>query len=255
MRLSRIANHLRSLIIGVSLLCGITRLCSGQITFDGCRDANNNPVASISALNVNDIAVATFAGGRPVIYYNPQVVAGVHPQTRLFFYAHECAHHALGHLGDGGVSSDKESEADCWAINLLVQRRFVTNRDISIIQADIAQFGRVDWTHVAGPQQAILLLSCIQGNEEPTPPRRTGHWETSSCVHPAHPRGDLVPCQHPCYLPNGFAVPCHPMGDLYPCSHPAHPQGDRTSKRRRSTRRIQLLQQTSAGCSTLKIRC
>lgn len=71
----------------------------------------------------------------------------------------------------------------------------------------------------------------------PPPPPKVCVQVTSPCVHVTHPAGDLVPCthrahtmdvvpcQHPCMTPWGYA-PCHPQGDVFPCSHPAHPVGD-----------------------------
>src|SRR5437588_10593426 len=88
------------LMMKIALFALLTLLpvsASAQITFDGCTDALGRSVASVQA-SVNDIALASLYNGQPVILYNPFVVLSVSPQTRLFFYAHECGHHALGHI-------------------------------------------------------------------------------------------------------------------------------------------------------------
>src|SRR4051812_16712352 len=88
---------------------------SQSLTFDGCRDINGVPVGSVEKRALRDIAMATIYNGSPVIFYNPTVLSWVSPSTRLFFYAHECGHHALGHPLTG-VQPGQEQAADCWGI-------------------------------------------------------------------------------------------------------------------------------------------
>ena len=72
---------------------------SAQVTFDGCLDIRGMAVASIPNNNLNDVAMAVLSPkDEPVIIYNPLALSWSQPQTRLFFYYHECAHHALGHV-------------------------------------------------------------------------------------------------------------------------------------------------------------
>jgi hypothetical protein len=142
----------------------LSRTARAQVTFDGCVDIRGVPVASIPDRTLNDIAMASEdAYGRPIIRYNAFVVITAHPQTRLFFYAHECGHHALGHPLQGPAMG-QEQAADCWAINTLVRKRLVSSADISIIQGDIARFGVGDWSHLPGPQRAINLARCLQAS-------------------------------------------------------------------------------------------
>ena len=131
-----------------------------QVVFEGCVDVRGIPVASIPA-PIDDIAVAKLdPSGSPVILYSPQIAAEYDMATRLFFYFHECGHHALGHSLRRQPASE-EQQADCWAIRTLVSRGLFSDRDISQVQADIAHFGKSDWTHIAGPQRAILLRKCL----------------------------------------------------------------------------------------------
>ena len=223
----------------VLLICCFSPPLRSQTTFNTCRDIQGNLVASISDSTVNDIAVARVFNGRPVIVYNPIVVAWTQPVTRLFFYAHECGHHALGHLLQG-LRLGQEQEADCWSIRTLVKKGLFSDSDISAVQADIARMGRGDWTHLPGPQRAINLRACLReddddsgttrhsgsrhSDDDPEPRRPRGHWDVVACTHQAH-AFDVIPCQHVCYV-YGRPFPCH-QADQIPCTHPLHPAGDR----------------------------
>ncbi len=173
------------LILSLSILTGGAR----NYTFDGCRDINGIAVASVSNMTIQDIAMATIYNGHSVIFYNPNVLAGTRHQTRLFFYAHECGHHALGHTLSG-LRLGQKQEADCWEIQTLKKRSLISDRDISIIETDIARYGRGDWTHLPGPQREISLRTCLS-DIAPLPPTK-GHWEVTQCTHPAHPNRDRV---------------------------------------------------------------
>lgn len=141
-------------------LCCPSRAAS-QVTYDGCVDYRGLPVASIMWPGLGDVAKAAYdAQGNPIIYYDPNVLMWLSPATRLFFYTHECGHHALGHLtrwNQAGI----EQEADCWAINTLVNDGLIDEDDVRTIQSDIWRFGRADWSHLPGPQRAINLRRCL----------------------------------------------------------------------------------------------
>lgn len=105
--------------------------------------------------------MATYApNGAPVIIYNPNVLTWVTPATRVFFYAHECAHHVLGH-GVRGHPLLREQEADCWAVQQLTGRGIFGDQEINAVQWDLSRFARGDWSHLPGPIRAINLRACI----------------------------------------------------------------------------------------------
>lgn len=144
------------------LMCLARPLCAQVITYDGCVDDRGLAVGSTSDSNVQDIAVAMRApNGAPLIRYNPQVVAWVHPETRLFFYGHECAHHALGQI-TLMPSKANEQQADCWSARELTRQKLLSHTNISVVQADIAKLGKEDWAHIAGPERAIRLGNCLK---------------------------------------------------------------------------------------------
>jgi hypothetical protein len=152
--------RLRALTLAILLLAG--RAADAQpVTFDGCVDFRGVPVASVLNQALPDVAMAHIApNGAPIIQYNPHVLERLSPQTRLFFYAHECAHHALAHLARH-VPFQQEQEADCWAIRTLVQAgRLDPNGDVGAVQQDLF-FSPGDWTHVPGPQRQFNLRACL----------------------------------------------------------------------------------------------
>src|ERR1700756_2461899 len=150
--------HRRFLLLLVLL---ISPSVLAQVTYEGCHDINGLAVASVRNDAINDVAMATIYNGAPVIFYNVRVLTWLSSATRRFFYAHECAHHALGHTLGASYPNDREQEADCWAIQTLVNRRLIDATDLQAIQSDIARFGRADWAHLPGPQRAINLARCL----------------------------------------------------------------------------------------------
>jgi len=220
----------------------------GQITYDGCVDFRGQPVASVVRYGLGDVATATYANGAPIILYDPNVLSWLSPQTRLFFYGHECGHHALAHAMRN-IPFSREQEADCFGIRELFKKGLLSSTDLAVIQRDLARAGTGDWTHLPGPQRAINLAACLNGADDTDeeykivacthPAHPAG--DIAACTHPAHPAGDYGRCTHVCQWWNGpgpchpydvYACthPLHPNGDVYPCNHPAHPNGDRVRR-------------------------
>jgi hypothetical protein len=152
------------LLVGtIAMLVVAPGIASAQATFDGCLDINGVPVQSIQSTSINDVAIATIAQGYPVIFYNPFVVSQAPGPVRLFFYAHECGHHALGHIVAGRVAMAQEQEADCFGIKTLVDQDLIDDVGINLIQQTLDNFGPGDWTHLPGRQRAINLRHCLAG--------------------------------------------------------------------------------------------
>jgi len=132
------------------------------ITFDGCVDSRGIRVASVLRPGLGDVAKSTLdSKGRPVILYDPMVLSWFHPQTRLFWYAHECAHHALGHLIGSTFPLLVEEEADCWGIKTLYKRGILSDADVKVVEHDISKLPFSDWMHLPGPLRAINLKLCL----------------------------------------------------------------------------------------------
>lgn len=151
-------------IVGCACFClCLTVSASAQITFEGCRDVRGLAVASVPIRGLGDVAKAGEDPlGRPIIAYDPVVLSQViHPQTRRFFYAHECGHHALGHPLQGLILG-QEQAADCWGIVTLYKTHAISDDDLAVIEGDMARIGPGDWTHLPGPVRAINLESCLE---------------------------------------------------------------------------------------------
>ena len=153
---------MRHWLLALILIGGPAATASAQVTFDGCVDFRGLPVASVLNVTLPDVAMAGAApNGAPIIQYNPNVLIQLSPQTRVFFYAHECAHHALAHLVRN-IPMQQEQEADCWAIRTLVGRGALNaGADVSMVQRDLS-FSPGDWTHVPGPVRQFNLRACLR---------------------------------------------------------------------------------------------
>lgn len=159
---------IRSLSISVFFLLALTYPVDAQVTFEGCTDFRGLPVASVLDYSVNDVAVASLApSGAPIIKYNPNALSIYHPKTKMFWYAHECGHHALGHTFGTAHPLVREQQADCWAIRTLRQRSFFSDNDVNIVQSELSRIPFGDWTHLPGPQRAINLSACLGGSSTP----------------------------------------------------------------------------------------
>jgi hypothetical protein len=166
---------MKNLLTGVSFvfILAVHQSALSQITYDGCRDIRGIAVASIADFSINDVAVASLApNGVPIVRYNPRVLSQLAPQTRLFFYAHECAHHERGHAFGTVHPLSREQDADCFAIKTLVDKGMVGDDDIAAIQQDLSQ-AQGDWSHLPGPDRAINLRRCLgRSNGSPPPSSR-----------------------------------------------------------------------------------
>lgn len=167
--------RVKSVISAIWVLLWLPLVANAQmITFDGCRDIRGVPVASVLDVNVRDVAVAGLTpNGAPIIRYNPTVLSWFQPQTRLWWYGHECGHHALGHNFGTTHPLRVEQDADCFGIRSLVDAGLVDNSDIAVIQQDLSRLGSGDWSHLPGRVRAVNLRRCLQGagsGSTPTPP-------------------------------------------------------------------------------------
>ncbi|CAD7849802.1 MAG: hypothetical protein [Olavius algarvensis Delta 4 endosymbiont] len=188
--------------------------------------------------------------GRKFIHIDPRAMSNW-TNSRIFVLAHECAHHRLGHTSSmgklerfSGGTARQELAADCWAAKKLRQIGYEFDISRTILQhASRGHFSANGYP--SGNRRARNILNCIGERPCRTVMRECRHpahprGDRVPCSHKvrAHPNGDLYPCQHPCPGPYGM-VPCHPRGDLYPCkhivtahrfdlipcTHPAHPAG------------------------------
>lgn len=198
------------LLLSASMLVGGSAFAQG-ITFDGCEDFRGIPVASIMDPSLQDVAGAGYApNGAPIIKYNPAVLSSFAPQTRLFWYGHECGHHKLAH-SIRNIPTSQEQEADCWSIRTLVRAGLLDDDDVEIVQGDLSRLGRGDWMHLAGPIRAINLQRCL-GSGRPPEPESTPR--PYCCDMAGRPRCEIRvnpgPGGSPCFCPGqGSGTTCY----------------------------------------------
>lgn len=129
-------------------------------SYPTCFSVQNVPVTYIADSAVPDIAVArTAPNGQPVVLWNPQVTASLHPFTVEFFYYHECAHHALGHTL-GAYGGGAERMADCWAKQTMWQVGVLTPQKYQVIRQELYTNSRpgMDWPN--GAMRVQMLDGC-----------------------------------------------------------------------------------------------
>jgi hypothetical protein len=124
-----------------------------------CNDINGYAVHTIPDPSLNDVGKAIIYNGYPTIILNPNILNNLPPNIQLFWYAHECAHHVLGHsLGNYNITS--ESQADCWAIKLGRQQGWINQ---NVLQVMIPYFRNNPGSasgHLPGPQRLQNFFGC-----------------------------------------------------------------------------------------------
>lgn len=88
----------------------------GSITIQ-CVDPYGNQVQNYFDPNLNQAAMASVIYGGPAIIMNPQILHNYGVPFSVFAYAHECAHHYLGHVVNPSYAPNPQHElsADCYA--------------------------------------------------------------------------------------------------------------------------------------------
>ncbi len=110
---------------------------NAQVPFNACLDRQDQPIQAVVDNDLPYAGVATITGdGVPVIFYNKQALSRTSPQARRFVYLHECGHHALRHVWKD-PSRLREMEADCWAVQQMVEQGLIKKRKVDELQAEI----------------------------------------------------------------------------------------------------------------------
>lgn len=157
----RIWRHVLLALLG-ALVWGSS---SAQLaTYEGCVDASGRPVASQMDPAFPHVAASRLENGVPLIRYNPEVLPRLKPKTRLFFFAYECAHHALGHAVGAALPLPAEQQADCWAVVTLVRSGLLSDPDdIREIQSELV-LPPEDWSQLWGTPRQIDLSVCLRSS-------------------------------------------------------------------------------------------
>jgi hypothetical protein len=123
-----------------------------------CTSFQGIAVPYIANAALPDVGVAhRTMNGRPVIQVNPMVLAGLPEVVRQFWYAHECAHHALH------PALNSEVNADCWAVKTLRNIGVVRGAwDVQALLTGVGDLpGNMMTGHLPGPARAQNLYYCV----------------------------------------------------------------------------------------------
>jgi hypothetical protein len=146
----------RTLIVLSILIAPLS--ASAQNPAFTCNDYRGYPVTRIDATIAGGAEARTLPTGQPIIVVNPAMMAPLPPAFRDFVYAHECAHHVLGH---GSVAPISESLADCWAIRTLVFQYGMPPAGVAQIRNTILSVGVVGPTgHDPAPVRQAKIGTC-----------------------------------------------------------------------------------------------
>ena len=134
---------------------------AAQTPFEACQDRNDRIIPGVVDNTVNYAALATIRDGQPIIVWNAKANQHLSETEQIFIYLHECAHHRLGHLYTHGDDRRLELEADCWAIQLMVDGRMIKGKHL----ARLEQSRRTvtgDKTHLGGDAHILSLRQCLE---------------------------------------------------------------------------------------------
>jgi len=151
-------------LLAVTLL--VPQRIAGQVPFDACRDRDDHPIPVVIDNSIAYAGVATFRSERAVILWNARTNQRLPRTEQLFIYLHECAHHVLDHLYHSEVGVREELEADCWAIQLMVDGGLIRTRQLDELERTRSSV-RGDDTHLSGEAHVRSLEECLRRRSNP----------------------------------------------------------------------------------------
>ena len=148
-------------VIAVAVLLPPGHVAAQNDTYEGCVDARGHAVASALDDLLPTVALASIEGDRRSVRYNPAALPRLTSRARFFFYAHECAQHALDFPVSALRTLDRARQADCWALATL-QRAGVLEGGKQAVQALESEldFSPVEWRSLPGPPRRFDLAAC-----------------------------------------------------------------------------------------------
>jgi hypothetical protein len=121
-----------------------------------CQSYFGEPVAVYLNYQLNNVGVATRQmNGFPVIVINPNVTNWYSDLVTQWWFAHECAHHALP------PEMNSESNADCFAVRELRRVGLLfTPAQLNAFVYELADLPGSPMGHLPGPMRAQNIASC-----------------------------------------------------------------------------------------------
>lgn len=132
-----------------------------------CYDYYRRPVLNVKNDTLSDVAYSDLMRMRgvnmgPMTIINIKRLTQLSKASQYFFIAHECGHHALGHLYFKKIGLKAEQDADCYAIRSLIRQGKFTIKDVENVQKDMRKFARATLYHAPGHDRAASLIKCIE---------------------------------------------------------------------------------------------
>jgi len=139
---------------------------SAQVPFNACLDREGKVIPGVADNTMEWAGVATMQAAAPVILWNYKGNRHLSQAEQIFIYLHECAHHTLGHLYRSSVDPAGELEADCWAIQLMVDGGMIKGRHLEVLERS-RRHVRADATHLGGEAHIQSLARCLELRTDP----------------------------------------------------------------------------------------
>jgi hypothetical protein len=151
--------HVRTIL----LLCLLLPLGTvwAQVPFDACQDRSGKVLPGVRDNTIPWAGVATVRNGTPVILWNQKTNQHLPYTEQIFIYLHECAHHTLGHTYASEYTPAVELEADCWAIQLMVDGGMIKYRHLAELEKSRVRV-RADAYHLGGVAHIQSLTRCLE---------------------------------------------------------------------------------------------
>lgn len=120
-----------------------------------CNDYFGNPVRIMSDPSLPNVGIATQGWyGEPLIVLNPDVLARFSPTVQVWWFAHECAHKALG-------PANNETNADCFGIRRMRQYGMITSyHQLAAFSEELRDLAGSPMGHLPGPIRAANIINC-----------------------------------------------------------------------------------------------
>jgi|GEM_PF-5271594 len=132
-----------------------------------CTDYYSRPVLHVRNDSLSDVAFSDLMRHRgvpmgPMTILNIRRLSKLSKAAQLFFIAHECGHHVLGHLYFRSSRQLAEQEADCYAIRTLIRSGLFTLKDVADVQVDMRKYAQASTMHISGDERAVALIECLE---------------------------------------------------------------------------------------------
>lgn len=128
-----------------------------------CNDYRGRAVHTVRVSDLGDVARAWVVNRMPFIVMDRGRLAKLPPKLQLFFYAHECSHHKMGHWMN--TTMDSEREADCMAIREGRDNGLFARDEVVAFAPWFANSRGSSYGHLPGPQRAKFLLACFDDDD------------------------------------------------------------------------------------------